>query len=197
MPWRWRSRTCVEWADAILGPLRSDVTHRMDPLQDFIAGMRAGDFSRLASRFEGEPALVRQWDEQGAFTAMPDVRAEALSCACFLGQVSVAMYLLSQGIDPAAGDATGMNALHWAVNRGQLEAVQLLLDEGVDLERRSMYDGTALGTAVWSAVHEPRPAHRAIIELLLSAGARVADAGYPSGNEDIDALLRRHGASAS
>ncbi len=168
----------------------------MDQLKDFIAGMRAGDFSRLASRFEGEPALVRQWDEQGAFASMPEVRAEALSCACFLGQVSVAKYFLSKGIDPVAGSRTGMNALHWAVNRGQLDAVRLLLDHGVDLEQRSMYDGTALGTAVWSAVHEPRPAHRAIIELLLSAGARVADAGYPSGDEDIDALLRRHGASA-
>lgn len=59
-----------------------------------------------------------------------------------------------------------------------------------------MYDGTALGTAVWSAINEPRVDHFAIIEELLAAGARAQDAGYPTGKESLDALLRRHGASA-
>ena len=58
-----------------------------------------------------------------------------------------------------------------------------------------MYDGTALGTAVWAAINEPRPDHFAIIEELLATGARVQDAGYPSGWDDIDVLLRRYGAS--
>jgi hypothetical protein len=50
-----------------------------------------------------------------------------------------------------------------------------------------MYDTTALGTAVWSALNEPRPAHRAIIEELLKAGAR-ADA---IDAETLRAALRR------
>lgn len=173
------------------------VTNSQAGIQEFITGMRAGDFSRLASAFEGEPALVQLWDEQGAFAGLPEVRAEALTCACFLGKVGVATYFLSHGISPGAGARTGLSALHWAVNRGQLEVVRLLLARGADLEARSMYDGTALGTAVWSSVHEPRPTHRAIIETLLEAGARIEDAGYPSGDDDIDALLRRYGASAA
>ncbi len=165
-----------------------------DPaLDDFIAGMRAGNFSAQASRFDGDPAPVRQWDEQGAFAGVPEVRAESLTCACFLGKTAVAAYFLEHGISPNGGAGTGLNALHWAVNRGQLEVVQLLIARGADLELQSMYGGTALGTATWSAVHEPRPDHREIIELLLSAGARVADAGYSSGDDEIDALLRRQG----
>ena len=155
--------------------------------------MRAGDFSAQASRFDGNPSLVQQWDQQGAFAALPAIRAEALTCACFLGKVGVATYLLDQGVRPVGGAGTGLNALHWAVNRGQLEAVELLIARGADLEQKSRYDGTALGTAVWSAINEPRPTHRAIIVRLLAAGARVADAGYPSGNAEIDALLRRRG----
>jgi hypothetical protein len=58
-----------------------------------------------------------------------------------------------------------------------------------------MYGGTALGTAVWSAINEPRADHLAIIEELLAAGARVQEAGYPTKRDDIDALLRRYGAS--
>ena len=102
---------------------------------------------------------------------------------------------MAQGINPTAGARTGLNALHWAVNRGELEVVRLLLRSGVPLELRNMYEGTALGTAVWSAVHEPRPAHPQIIEELLQAGAQVADAGYPSGNATVDSILQRHGAA--
>ena len=164
-------------------------------LEDFIDGMRAGDFSRLAAAFEGDRPLVLRWDGEGAFAAVPEVRAEALTCACFLGHIAVVQYFMAQGVDPTAGSRTGLNALHWAVNRGQLEVVRLLLRSDVPLELRSMYEGTALGTAVWSAVHEPRPAHPQIIEELLQAGAQVADAGYPSGNPAIDSILQRHGAA--
>ena len=52
-----------------------------------------------------------------------------------------------------------------------------------------------LGTAVWSAVHEPKPDHLRILEVLLIAGAQIGEAPYPSGNAQVDAVLRRFGAS--
>jgi hypothetical protein len=73
--------------------------------------------------------------------------------------------------------------------------VRLLLRRKAPLETHSMYGGTVLGTATWSAVNEPRPDHVQIIEELLNAGARPEEAGYPSGHEHVDAVLRRHGAS--
>jgi hypothetical protein len=60
-----------------------------------------------------------------------------------------------------------------------------------------MYGGTALGIAVWSAINEPRPGHLQIIEELLSAGARVNNVEYPTGNEQVDAVLLHQGASAT
>lgn len=165
-----------------------------DEVADFIAGMRAGDFSAWEPAFKGSPSQVEAWDASGAFRDLPDVRAEALTCACFLGCEGPARYFLDQGVAVSGGTATGMNALHWAVNRGQPATVRLLLERGAPLEARSMYDGTALGTAVWSAVNESRAGHPAIIEELLRAGARVSDAGYPSGDAAIDELLAKHGA---
>ena len=165
---------------------------------DALRGLHDGDFSRLESLFAagvvaGAPRRPRiiEWHEEGRFQNHPKASAEALTCACFLGKVDAASYLLAQGIDPSGGSGTGLNALHWAANRGQLEAVRLLIRWKAPLEPRSMYGGNALDTAVWSAIHEPRPAHPQIIEELLAAGARLEDEEWPTGHAEIDAILGR------
>jgi len=169
--------------------------------RDALRGLHSGDFSRLEPLFDagsgpaGDQPLISKWLEQGRFRDEPKALAEALTCACFLGRTRVADYLLTQGVDPSAGAGTGLNALHWAANRGQLEAVRLLIRRRAPLETRSMHGGTVLGTAVWSAINEPRPDHAQIIEELLNAGARLDDVEYPTGHEHIDAILRRYGAS--
>jgi ankyrin repeat protein len=172
-----------------------------DLFRDALQGLRRGDFSRLEPLFDGgfgpagnRPRIV-EWYEEGRFSEEPNALAEALTCACFLGRTSVADYFLARGVDPSAGAATGLNALHWAANRGQLETARLLIRRKVPLETRSMYGGTVLGTAVWSAINEPRPDHLQIVEELLDAGARLDEVNHPTGNSRVDAVLRRHGAS--
>jgi ankyrin repeat protein len=81
-------------------------------------------------------------------------------------------------------------------NRGHLDTVQLLIERDAPLEAENAYGGTILGATVWAAINEPKPRHRAIIEELLAAGACIERAGYPTGQADIDELLRRHGAGA-
>lgn len=159
-----------------------------------VEGLRRGDFSALAPLFDGHaaslPCQVIAWLDEGRFRDAPDALREAFTCACFLGQTSVVRVFLDRGLDPQGGAATGLNALHWAVNRGQLETVNLLLETRPSLEVRNMYGGTVLGLAVWSALHEPRPAHGRIIEALLRAGARRDAVDHPTGVGWIDALLR-------
>lgn len=163
-------------------------------------GLMNGDFTRLAPLFASandSPSQIIRWFEAGLFEAQPEALKEALTCACFNGCVDVVERLLGCGLDPSGGAATGLNAFHWAANRGQLEVVRVLLRRGASLEVRNSYQGTVLGCAVWSAVHEPRPAHLAIVEALLEAGAIVSEAAYPSGDVRIDALLRRLGAGGN
>lgn len=168
--------------------------------QDALAGLLAGGFSRLAPLFAndapeaGHRCTIVEWYEQGLFANEPQALAEALTCACFLGCMTVAETLLNQGVDAEAGNGTGLNALHWAANRGQLECVRLLLEHQTPLETRNMYGGTVLAATVWAALHEPRADHLLIIETLLNAGARVEEAEYPTGNAQIDELLHRYGA---
>jgi len=165
--------------------------------RDALHGLRRGDFSRLEPSFVGEPSRTQvvQWHQAGRFIGEAAALAEALTCACFLGRTEVADYLLTHGVDPSAGAGTGLDALHWAANRGQLDAVRLLIKWKAPLETRSMYGGTVLGTAVWSAINEPRADHVQIIEELLAAGARLDEVEYPTGHTQVDAVLRRHGAT--
>ena len=47
---------------------------------------------------------------------------------------------------------------------------------------------------VWSAINEPRAGQQDAIKELLAVGARLEDEDYPTGNEEIDAILRMYGA---
>src|SRR5262249_30665089 len=154
-----------------------------------VQGLMRGDFSRLEPLFDDHSSVdnrqcsIIEWYEKGYFDREPAALQEAFTCACFLGQTGVADFLLKQGVDPSAGAGTGLNGFHWAADRGQLETVRLLIRRKAPLETKSMYGGTVLGTAVWSAINEPRPGHLQIIEDLLVAGARLVEAGYPTGHE--------------
>lgn len=94
--------------------------------RDAIRGFQRGDFSRLEPLFEqgrdpaGSRPRIIEWYEEGCFDDEPNALAEALTCACFLGRTEVANYLLTRGVDPSTGAGTGLNALHWAANRGAI-----------------------------------------------------------------------------
>ena len=163
-----------------------------------VQGLLAGDFSRLAPLFEtasdGSLVPITKWFNAGLFAAEPKALEEAFSCACFNGCIPVVEHLLSKGVHPSGGILTGLNAFHWAANRGQSKVVEILIEHRAPLETKNMYGGTVLGCTVWSAIHEPKPDHLRILEALLKAGARVDAVGYPSGNERVDEIRRHHGA---
>jgi hypothetical protein len=172
-----------------------------DPLwRDSVLGLDRGDFSRLEPLFderrsaEGSKCRIVDWWEKGYFDNEPKALREALTRACFLGRTRVAEFLLDRGVDPAAGVGTGLAAFHWAANRGHLDTVKLLIDRRAPLEQLNMYDGTVLGCAVFSAINEPRADHVPIIEALIAAGAKLEAAEYPTGDDRVDEVLRRHGA---
>lgn len=176
-----------------------------DPLEnlsfdDAVQGLLNGDFTRLAPLFDSIPGQqtcqIVRWYDAGLFADHPAALAEAFTCACFNGFEDVATYFLDRGVDPSGGVGTGMNAFHWAVNRGQLAIVRLLIRNRAPLETRNSYGGTMLGAGVWAALHETKPEHPQIIEELLAAGADIREAGFPTDDPGIDSILKKHGAAA-
>lgn len=186
----WRCRGGGTFA-APLGELEASL------FADALAGLRRGDFSRLAPLFFARgaaPARIADWHARGMFAGHPELVAEALSNACFVGAADVAEQLMDEGVDVTAGTMTGLDGVHWAANRGQTDTVRMLIRRRAPLESINMHGTTVLGTAVWSAINEPRPGHLALIEALLDAGAAVGASGYPCGDADVDRLLERFGA---
>ncbi len=124
--------------------------------------------------------------------------------ACEYGRDAVIEFLLTHGADLRAQADTGQSPLHWAVIGRQIETIKLLLRHGASLEAKNIYDGTALGQALWSAENSNDDTDRLqVVEILLEAGARIEDGtlgwlakqnrGSSLLKEQLAALLRRHG----
>ncbi len=61
----------------------------------------------------------------------------------------------------------------------------------------TLSDGSPCPVIKWyeGSLFEPGPDRIRIIEALLNAGANVSAADHPSGDESVDEVLRRHGAT--
>ena len=139
------------------------------------AAMERGDFSALESAIgpESFDRQIRESVHNGAFDSDPETLAEIFAASCMLGYAETAGFLLDRGVDPYSGMRTGLAGPHWAASSGRLDVIKLLNGRNVPLEVENMYGGTVLGQALWSAVHEHKADHAAIIERLIEAGAVV------------------------
>jgi ankyrin repeat protein len=140
------------------------------------------------------------FDEGGVLkaTATKEDMDSGFEWACMYGRNSVIDFLLEKGVDLRAKENTGQTALHCAVIGGHLDIVKLLLERGAPLEAKNEYGGTVLGQATWCVMNfDDRVDYVPIVETLLDAGAKVEEADYPTGNERVDDVLRRHGAKGA
>jgi hypothetical protein len=158
---------------------------RLDQVRRFVLDKRA-----LAP---GVPLVAPRWRN------LPDDPTQhielALVWACKFARADVAEFMLDIGVDPASKDGYDMTPLHWAAPNGMIGVVRRLLSLGAPLEALNRWEGTVLGSTIHFAIHMPIKGvdYPAMLEMLIGAGANV-NAAYPSGDERIDALLKRHGA---
>jgi ankyrin repeat protein len=123
----------------------------------------------------------------------PEQMNEALLHACVAGHTEIAEILVRRGADLAATTADGQTAAHQAVIGGRLETLKMLLRHDPPLEQKNAYGGTVLGQTLWSAAHgRDASLYVAIIDALLSAGAKLGDRHVPV-NPQVDAFLAARG----
>jgi ankyrin repeat protein len=86
--------------------------------------------------------------------------------------------------------------LHWAAYHGNAEMMADVLRHDPPIEGRDrQFDGTAIGWLIHGALNPwgfASGEYGECARLLLAAGARVDEASLPTGQDDIDRVLRAH-----
>lgn len=153
---------------------------------------REGD-SAAAERLIASGADVQEIDSDTALTPLVE--------AALAGNEDVVVLLIRKGADPRGRDGKGFTALHAGAHMGHVEVVELLLEQGVDLDDQ---ENIARITPLHAAAERD---HRDVARVLLVKGAEV-DLKTGSGHTpafmavlndhpEMVKLLREHGADCS
>jgi ankyrin repeat protein len=105
--------------------------------------------------------------------------------------------MLVRGFPVTAVSQHGATPLHWAAFHGNPDMLREVLRHGPPLDLRDRdFGGTAMGWVIngaaghWRGISTAK--HDACARLLLDAGAQVDETALPTGNDELDQVLRAH-----
>ncbi len=163
---------------------RRGATTNLPPIDRYLQACSAASGAEL-ERLLREPGIQVAAEE---YRMLPDVA----SCHA----VTAVPALLAAGVPVDARGEHGGTALHWACWKGYADIVKILLDRGTSLTiEDTAYHATPAG---WfgHGIHnngEGGGDYAEVARLLGAAGAEFAAADFPSGNQEVDRILREHG----
>lgn len=158
---------------------------RSSPQRRFVAACERADVEAIQSLLRDNPKIAE---------GLPQQDQSVLVDAAWENNIATVKVMLEAGINPQVRGREDSTALHCAAFHGFSEVVKLLLQYNPPLEARNDYNSTPLGTALYGAVHSWRydGDFPATVEALIKAGAKLDSAMLPSGNDDVDTVLRRY-----
>lgn len=175
------------------------LVRRSPPRVRFITAVLAADEAAVQTIVAADPSVL---------TSLSPVDHSRLAHAIFDGRREAARLMLRLGFDETAGGVDGGSALHAACWIGDVELVDAILQRGrVPVECRDpVHSSTPLGWAAFGSVHRrARGAdYPGVVDRLVAAGADINAPGngqslsliaMAEGNRDVQAALRRHGAT--
>jgi ankyrin repeat protein len=171
------------------------IAHLNQALVEMLLEHKADPNARYELTFDAVPDLPNPNNYKPTINA---AQLTPMMLAANAGHTSIVSVLIKAGADVNAQDSTGTTALLWAVRRDRPGAVDALLNGGAEVNRADRYGLTPLGMAAalgrealvrallqhgaapnLTAASEPplhgavRYRHKAVIEMLLDAGADV------------------------
>jgi len=165
----------------------------------FINTVLAGDDAGARAFIDQDPSLL---------TSLTRADHSRLAQAIFDGRRAAAQLMLRLDFDETAGGVDGGTGLHAASWMGDVEMVEAILQRGrVGIETRDpVHLSTPLGWAAFGSVHRRARGgdYPAVIDRLVAAGADINAPGngepmsllaMARGNPDVQAALRKHGAT--
>jgi ankyrin repeat protein len=177
---------------------RRGIPIELHGVERLIAACARNDALAVRAIADREPQLVSEVLAQGG---------DLLAQFAGVGNTGGVRHLLDLGVDVNAlfkegdgyfGVAKDSMALHVAAWRARHDVLRLLIERGAPVDVPDGNGRTPLALAVracvdsyWSDRRSPES-----VEALLRAGASASGVSFPSGYEEVDALLRRYGQGA-
>jgi ankyrin repeat protein len=167
-------------------------------VERLIAACARNDAAQVRVVAEQEPELVRELVAQGGKLLAEFAGVGNTDGVRDFLDLGVDVNALTHDGDPYFDVAGNSTALHSAAWRAWPSTVRLLIERGAAVNALDAKGRTALALAVRACVDSYWKGRRTpeSVAALLEAGAPVQGVEYPSGYEEVDELLRAHGAEA-
>jgi ankyrin repeat protein len=151
----------------------------------FIAACEVGDSNTAQLLLRGEPKI-------GEMLGYQDQRL--LADAAWENNLEAVRVMLEAGFNTHVPGAEASTPLDRAAFHGFSDLVKLLLKYNPPLTLQNQYGASPLDSAIYGSVHSWRQEgdFPATVEALIQAGSKVNPTAVPSGNEAVDAVLRRY-----
>ena len=152
------------------------------------------DLSTLDQFVEASTNAGQQLTAPPSISALPEY-AQLVPHLAAVHNTAAVRALLAAGLPIDARGEHGGTALHWACWKGYADLVKLLIDHNASLDIKDqsfhgppsgwLHHGSRNGGA-------PRGDYAEVARLLIAAGAPMEGCNTPTGNAEVDAVLRQH-----
>jgi len=189
-----RGETALHWA-VWRGRSVETITALLDSGADAEAKRHDGHTAYSMAAERGRQDLVALLEGRGATPVSAGTKASIPDLVMSRSTAAIRVLLAAGKPVDERGDM-GATALHWACWKGYADLVELLLDHGASLTvEDEHFHGTPAG---WFAhgLHncdEGAADYPQVARLLIAAGATIPSADLPTGDADVDTVLREHG----
>lgn len=158
---------------------------RSSPQRQFMAACERADAETARSILKAFPGIA---------ASLPYQDQRVLADAAWENQLEAVKVMLEAGFDPHVRGADDSTPLDRAAFHGFIDVVKVLLQHNPPLSLQNRYGGRPLDSAIYGSVHSWRwdGDFPATVEALIEAGSEVPAKAVPSGNEAVDAVLRRY-----
>lgn len=158
---------------------------RSSPKRQFVIACERADAETARSILKEFPNIA---------ASLPDQDQRLLADAAWENELEGVKVMLEAGFDPHVRGADDSTPLDRAAFHGFSAVVNLLLQHNPPLTLHNQYGARPLDSAIYGSVHSWRRDgdFPATVEALIKAGSKVAADSVPSGNDAVDAVLRRY-----
>jgi ankyrin repeat protein len=185
-------------ADVLAALERRGFAPEFSGVDRLIAACARGDAAALHARAAGEPQLVNELLAEGGRLLAEFAGNDNSDGVKLLLELGVSVAAQYEG-DPYFDIAKDSTALHVAAWKAWPKTVKLLIERGAAINALDAKGRTALMLAVKACVDSYWTNRRSpeSVEALLKAGASISGVDFPSGYDEVDALLQQYASNSA